>query len=95
MIMITIYSKYNCPYCVQAKQYLENMNINYQEVNIELDNQAREFVVSRGHRSVPQIYLGENLLVEGGWQGLSKLNSQEILDRAADLAKNRGSNATL
>lgn len=95
MIMITIYSKNNCPYCVQAKQYLENMNINYQEVNIELDNQAREFVVSRGHRSVPQIYVGENLLVEGGWQGLSKLNSQEILDRAADLAKNRGSNATL
>lgn len=84
-MMITIYSKYNCPYCNQAKQYLENMNINYQEINIETDNQAREFVVSRGHRSVPQIYVGEHLLVEGGWQGLSKLSSQEILDRAADL----------
>lgn len=93
--MITIYSKYNCPYCVQAKQYLENNNINYREVNIEQDNAAREFVVSRGHRSVPQIYIEDMLLVEGGWQGLSKLSSQEILDQAAELTKTRGSHATL
>lgn len=78
--MITVYSKHNCPYCVNAKQFLENKNINYQEVNIESDAAAREFILSQGHRSVPQIYVGNRLLVAGGWQGLSRLTTQEILD---------------
>jgi glutaredoxin len=93
--MIVVYSKHNCPYCVQTKQYLENHNINYREVNIELEPKAREFVISQGHRSVPQIYVGEHLLVEGGWQALSKLSSQEIMDRVAGLVNSRGSNAQI
>ena len=83
--MITIYSKNNCANCTQAKQYLENNNINYRDINIEQDPAAREFVLSKGHRSVPQIYVGNQILVEGGWQGLSKLLSQEIIDRMASL----------
>jgi glutaredoxin len=79
--MITVYSKTNCPHCVSAKKHLEDKNINYREVNIEQDTQAREFVVAQGHRSVPQIYLGQHLLVEGGWQGLKQLNAEEIINR--------------
>ena len=79
--MITVYSKTNCPHCVNAKKYLESKNINYREVNIEQDSQAREFVLSQGHRSVPQIYLGHALLIEGGWQGLSQLSQEEIINR--------------
>lgn len=79
--MITVYSKTNCPHCVNAKQFLENKNINYQEVNIEHDAAAREFILSQGHRSVPQIYVGDRLLVQGGWSGLSALSTPEILDR--------------
>ena len=78
--MITVYSKNNCPYCVNAKQFLQNKNINYQEVNIENDAQARAFILEQGHKSVPQIYVGDRLLVSGGWQGLSKLTTEEILN---------------
>jgi glutaredoxin 3 len=88
--MITVYSKTNCPHCVNAKKYLESKNINYREVNIEQDNQAREFVLSQGHRSVPQIYLGQNLLVEGGWQGLSQLSQEEIVNRIDNINKTLG-----
>jgi glutaredoxin 3 len=79
--MITVYSKTHCPHCVNAKNYLQSRNINYHEVNIEEDTEAREFILEQGHRTVPQIYQGDRLLVEGGWQGLSKLSTEEILRR--------------
>ncbi len=77
--MLTIYSKTVCPYCVQAKNYLTAKNINFNDVNIEEDDDAREFVQSQGHRSVPQIYYQGKLFVEGGWQGLSKMSTEDIL----------------
>lgn len=79
--MITIYSKTSCPNCVNAKNYLNAKGIEYTEVNIERDPGAREFILSEGHRSVPQIYANDRLIVEGGWTGLSKLTTEEIINR--------------
>ena len=42
------------------------------EINIEETPSAREFILSEGHRTVPQIYQDGKLLVEGGFMGLSK-----------------------
>jgi glutaredoxin 3 len=70
--MITVYSKNNCPYCVQAKNLLKLKGIDYQEVKIDEDQDAREFVLGEGHRTVPQIYNDGKLLVEGGFQGLAR-----------------------
>jgi len=70
--MITVYSKNNCPYCVQAKSLLELKGIEFEEVKIDEDSEVREFVVGEGHRTVPQIYQNGKLLVEGGFQGLKK-----------------------
>jgi glutaredoxin len=70
--MITVYSKNNCPYCVQTKKLLDSKGVTYQEVKIDEDSAAREFIVSQGHRTVPQIYQNNTLLVEGGFQGLSR-----------------------
>lgn len=79
-MMLTIYSKTVCPFCVQAKNYLKQKNINFREVNIEQDDQAREFIQAQGHRTVPQIYLAGKIFVEGGWAGLSKMSAQDILN---------------
>ena len=70
--MITVYSKNNCPYCVQAKNLLTLKGIEYQEIKIDEDSEAREFVLGEGHRTVPQIYQDGKLLVEGGYQGLAR-----------------------
>lgn len=79
-MMLTIYSKTVCPYCVNAKNYLRSRNINFREINIEQDTSAREFMQSQGHRSVPQIYFMGKIFVEGGWTGLSKMTAEEILE---------------
>ena len=79
-MMLTVYSKTVCPYCVQAKNFLKAKGITFREVNIEQDEEAREFIQSEGHRTVPQIYLAGKIFVEGGWAGLSKMTTEEILN---------------
>ena len=77
--MLTIYSKTVCPYCVQTKNYLQAKNINFREINIEEDAEAREFIQAQGHRTVPQIYMDGKIFLEGGWTGLSKMSAEDIL----------------
>jgi glutaredoxin len=77
--MLTIYSKNNCPFCVMAKNYLQRKNINFLEVNIEQDPEAREFIQRQGLRTVPQIFMDGKIFVEGGWTGLSKMSADDII----------------
>jgi glutaredoxin 3 len=69
--MLTVYSKNNCPFCVRAKQLLENKGVPFTEVNIEYDSESRQMLLDKGLRSVPQIFHGYEL-IEGGFQGLTK-----------------------
>jgi glutaredoxin len=62
---------------MMAKSLLENRDIPFETVNIDEDEQAKEFVISEGHRTMPQIYQNGELYVEGGFNGLKeKLNNQ-------------------
>lgn len=83
--MITVYTKNLCPYCDRAKAYLKRHDIPFRELNIEEDGEAREFLLIRGHKTVPQIYQHSALFVEGGCDGLTKLSAQEIRERMGDL----------
>ena len=80
-MMLTVYSKTACAQCVQAKNYLKSKNIVFNEVNIEKDQQAHDFIMAQGHRTVPQIYFNGSLFVEDGWQGLSKMSAEQILEK--------------
>ena len=79
--MLTVYSKNNCPYCEQAKSLLTRKNIEFKVVNIDIDPDAREWLIGQGHRTAPQLYLNEQLFVEGGYQGLAKLSDEELQER--------------
>lgn len=76
--MLTVYSKNNCPFCTQAKNLLTLQGVEFEEIKIDETPEAREFVLSEGHRTVPQIYKDGVLFVQGGYQGLSKLTEEEI-----------------
>ena len=69
---VIVYSKNMCGYCVQAKNWLKNKNIEYKEINIEEQPEAREFVISEGHRTMPQIYIDGKSM--GGYTELVKLD---------------------
>jgi glutaredoxin 3 len=66
-----IWSKDQCPYCVQAKSLLESRGIEYEERNVSKDwtkEQLLEAVPTA--RTLPQIFLGEELV--GGFTELRK-----------------------
>jgi glutaredoxin len=76
--MLKVFSKSNCPYCDKAKHLLESNNIPFEVVDIEQDPAQREWLIGQGHRSVPQIYKGEDIFVEGGYQGLARLTAEQL-----------------
>jgi glutaredoxin len=51
----------------------------FEEIKVDEVPEAREFIVSEGHKTVPQIYKDGALLVEGGFQGLAR-QKQEFFD---------------
>ena len=79
--MLTVYSKANCPFCDQAKNLLKLKNIAFEEVRIDLLPEAREFIMSEGHRTVPQIYKDGAVFVQGGYQGLAKLTEDQLKEK--------------
>lgn len=64
---------------MMAKGLLNNRGIDYTEINIEENSEAYDFLISEGHRTMPQFYKDGELFVEGGFQGLKEhLEKQEI-----------------
>ena len=55
--MLTMYSTTWCGYCKRLKRMLDREGIAYDEVNIEEDDSAAEFVmgVNGGNRTVPTV----------------------------------------
>lgn len=54
-----IYSKPNCPHCVEAKNLLKSRNISFEEKTLGIDATVEELLQQVGQpvRSVPQIFL--------------------------------------
>lgn len=83
--MIKLYSKDHCPHCVQAKAYLDRHSIPYETIDVLADPKALAFIKDRGHRTVPQIYVGDKILVEGGNSALQALDPSEVRLRVVNL----------
>jgi glutaredoxin 3 len=67
-----VWSKDQCPYCVQAKSLLESKGIEYEERNIMHGTWTKEQLLEAvpNARTVPQIFLDEELI--GGFNELRK-----------------------
>lgn len=51
--MITLYSKDDCRYCVAVANFLRNNGIEFKELNIDHDEDARKHVTDKGYMSIP------------------------------------------
>ena len=56
---VEIYTKWGCPYCVQAKALLDAKGVTYQEYDITLGGPKRAEMLERanGGTTVPQIFI--------------------------------------
>lgn len=73
---ITIYTGSYCPYCIMAKQFLQQLGAQEFE-EIRVDQNIEQFVHMQqitGQRTVPQIFIGERHI--GGFTDMYALHQQ-------------------
>lgn len=87
--MLTVYSKPNCPHCELAKSWLDSNKIDYEVVDITINNEALDMLREQGHKSVPQLYLNGEVFVPGGYEGL-KNQDPDVLKEQIELNDLRG-----
>ena len=80
MKSVTSYTTPICPYCVRAKSLLGKKGVTYDEVDVMMDQTARDEMLAKsgGARTVPQIFIGDTHV--GGCDDLYALDRDGKLD---------------
>jgi len=84
--MIILYSKPQCPYCERAEEHLTRNNFKFSKVDVTEDAAALAFIKSKGHKTVPQIYYNNRILVEGGYDELARIVPADLTTRIQQYA---------
>ena len=78
--MVKIYTSNWCGYCSAAKNLLDNLAIEYEEINIEEINMSRQELLNlSGQYTVPQISINNTFI--GGYQELQSLYQNKKLEK--------------
>jgi len=80
MTSVEIYTQQYCPYCHWAKELLSRKGVDFHEIDVTGDVQARQAMTERanGRASVPQIFIGATHV--GGCDELYALEDTGKLD---------------
>lgn len=65
--MITVYTKNNCASCTFTKRKLQELGVNYQEINVDENLEALEYLMECGFRSLPVVFLDDEPIITGGF----------------------------
>ena len=60
MSTITVYTKPACVQCNAVFKMLDKEGISYEKVDLTVDDDAREYVMSLGYLQAPVVYAGPN-----------------------------------
>lgn len=79
MAEIKIYRTNYCNYCDMAERLLDNLGVDYEEIDVTDAPETREQLVEEtGQKTVPQIFIdGESI---GGYDELSELHENGQLE---------------
>ncbi len=62
--MVTIYTTPTCVYCKMAKEYFTANNVEYTELNVATDEEARNAMMEKsGQMGVPVIDVGGSIVI--------------------------------
>ncbi len=72
---VTIYSTPTCPYCIRAKQFLKDSNIEFEDIDVsENQEKAQEMISRSGQMGVPVLDIDGEIIV-----GFDKEKIKELL----------------
>ncbi len=82
---VIIYTTQFCPYCVRARNLLDDKGVAYEDIAVDHDPQLRrEMMIRSGLNTVPQIWIGDRHV--GGYDDLSLLEQLGQLDELLKMA---------
>ena len=63
-LAVKIYTTSRCKFCVMAKDYFNEHGIDYEEINVESSEKARQDAISKsGQRGVPVIDVDGKIII--------------------------------
>ena len=70
---VKIYTTSTCPWCVKTKEFLKANNINYKEINVGVDQKARNDMFEKsGQFGVPVTDVNGTIIIGFDREGLKK-----------------------
>ena len=64
MPKVKVYSTPTCPWCHRAKEFLDELKVEYDDINVAEDQKAAEEMVNKsGQRGVPVIDIDGEIIV--------------------------------
>lgn len=66
--MYKVYGTRICLYCDKAENLLKTKDLPFEKIYIDEDNDAKDYIVKQGFKTVPQIWLDDNWI--GGYDDL-------------------------
>ncbi len=70
---VKVYSTPTCPYCIRAKQFLKDNNIEFEDVDVSANQEkAQEMVDETGQMGVPVIKIDDEIIVGFDKDAISK-----------------------
>lgn len=83
-LQVVIYTTRFCPYCVRAKALLDQKQVNFEEIAVDMDRTKRQEMMEKsGRHTVPQIWIGDQHV--GGCDELFTLERAGRLDGMLDV----------
>lgn len=79
MATVTIYTTPWCPYCIRAKQLLDNKKVEYNEIDVSAPDARANMTSLTGGRTVPQLLINDQ--ATGGCDELHALERSGELDK--------------
>jgi glutaredoxin 3 len=85
MAIIQMYTNDGCSYCIRAQRLLDKKGVDYEQIHLRLNPDARRWLVEHtGRYTVPQILVDERPI--GGYDELKALEDQGRLDEILGIA---------
>ncbi|WP_026692389.1 glutaredoxin family protein [Peribacillus kribbensis] len=77
---ITVYTTNTCPYCIHAKNFLNDQGLEYKEINVQEDVEAAQRLVEEtGQMGVPQININGNWVLGFDPEAIMTFVRQDVL----------------
>jgi GrxC family glutaredoxin len=84
MADVTIYRTNYCTYCDRAERLLDDMGVEYDDIDVTHDEETRDELVERtGQSTVPQIFIDDESI--GGYDELREMKASGELEERLDV----------